>query len=374
MKLLVAPCEFKETLTPREAAEVIGEALKDNRIPYTLHPVGDGGGGTLNALEYNLKGKLKFYDVHDPTFKEIKALIFYYKNFAFIEMANASGLKLVPEDKRDPLYLSSIGTGELIRYAIEEGYKNIYIGIGGSATIDGGIGALYALGIRFYNKDGEELKPVGKSLITLSSLKVPEKTLNMLKDVKIHILSDVKNPLLGVSGATRVFGPQKGLKEEFFTEIENGLSRLAQIIYKITGRDMSKVKGGGAAGGIGGALYALFGAKIEEGATFFLKITDFVSKLKDVSIVITGEGIFDEQSLEGKAPYETAKLAKKHGKTVIVLCGEAKINPHKIKCVDAIFSIVNGLQTKKEAFKKARENLYFTTYNLARLLKKGEIT
>ncbi len=371
MRVLVAPCEFKETLTPDEAAEAVGKALRDAGLSYVLHPVADGGGGTLNALKYNLKGILKFYEIHDPLFRKTKAPIFYYKNFAFIEMANASGLKLVPHNKRDPLYLSSIGTGELIKHAIKEGYKKIYIGIGGSATVDGGIGALYALGVKFYDKEGNKLEPTGKSLIYLNSIKISDKAFNLLKDVEIRILSDVKNPLLGELGAVRVFGPQKGLKEEYFKDMEDGLLRFAQIVYEITKRDMRKIEGGGAAGGIGAALYGLFNAKIEPGASFFMKITGFEEKLKDVDVVITGEGMFDSQSFGGKAPYEVAKVAKKFGKTVIVLCGEAKVNAHDVEYVDAVFSIVNGIQSKKEAFERARENLYFTAYNVGKLLKTG---
>ncbi len=371
MKVLVAPCEFKETLTPKEAAEAVEKAFGDAGLLSLLHPVADGGGGTLNALQYNLKGKTKWYKVHDPLLREVEAPIFYYNDFAFIEMASASGLKLLKDEERDPLNLTSIGTGELIKHAVSEGYKKIYIGIGGSATVDGGIGALYALGIRFLDKNGKELEPVGRALFSIDSLEIPRKTLSLLKNADIRILSDVKNPLLGKNGAVRVFGPQKGLKEKYFEKMEKGLEKLAEIIYRKTGRDMRKIKGGGAAGGIGAALYGVFGAKIEDGAEFFLKITNFEDKLKDVDVVITGEGSFDEQSLFGKAPYKVAEISKKHGKKVIVLCGVAKVNESIYNVVDAVFSIVNGIQSKEEAFRKAKENLYFTAYNVARLLKEG---
>ncbi len=371
MKVLVAPCEFKETLTPKEAAEAVEKAFRDAGLLSLLHPVADGGGGTLNALQYNLKGKIRWYKVRDPLLREVEAPIFYYNDFAFIEMASASGLKLLKDEERDPLNLTSVGTGELIKHAVSEGYKKIYIGIGGSATVDGGMGALYALGIRFLDKNGKELEPVGRSPFFIDSLEIPRKTLSLLKDVDIRILSDVKNPLLGKNGAVRVFGPQKGLKEKYFEKMEKGLEKLAEIVYRETGRDMRKIKGGGAAGGIGAALYGVFGAKIEDGAEFFLKITNFEDKLKDVDAVITGEGSFDEQSLFGKAPYKVAEISKKHGKKVIVLCGVAKVNESTYSVVDAVFSIVNGIQSKEEAFRKAKENLYLTAYNVARLLKEG---
>ncbi len=370
MKVLVAPCEFKETLTPEEAAKTIAEALRDANVMHLIHPVADGGGGTLNALKYNLNGTIKWYEVQDPLFRKIKAPVFYYEDFAFIEMANASGLKLLKEKERDPLYLSSIGTGQLIKKGIEEGYRKIYLGVGGSATVDGGLGTLYALGVRFFDIKGNELEPVGKSLMYLHSIDVPKSTRDMLKNVDIRIISDVKNPLLGEHGAVRVYGPQKNLKEAYFDKMEHGLKKLSDIIFGITKRDISYVKGGGAAGGIPSALYGLFGAKIEDGASFFLKITHFEEKLKQVDVVITGEGSFDAQSPFGKAPFKVAEISKKYKKEVIVLCGRAHFPKSVYNTVDAVFSIINGIQTKKEAFCKARENLYFTTYNVARLLKR----
>ncbi len=372
MKVLVAPCEFKETLTPKEAAEAVGEALRDAGIVPILHPVADGGGGTLDALQYNLKGITKTYQVLSPTFEKVNAPIFYYNDFAFLEMANASGLRLVPEPMRDPLYLTSYGTGELIRYAIEEGYRKIYLGIGGSATVDGGVGMMAALGVKFYDEEGNELKPDGSALFKLRSIKVPFELTEKLKGIEIRILSDVKNLLLGENGAVRVFGPQKGLKEEHFERMEQGLNKLAELLLRETGRDMRKVEGGGAAGGIGAALYALSGAEIVSGAEFFLKITNFEERLKEVQWVITGEGSFDMQSFHGKAPYVVAEVAKNRGKKVIVLCGRAELDKAAYRVVDAVFSIVNGIETKKEAFEKARENLYFTAYNVGKLLKEVE--
>ncbi len=371
MKVLVAPCEFKETLTPKEAAEAVGRALQDAGLYPILHPVADGGGGTLDALQYNLKGTLKWYEVTSPTFEKIKAPIFYYNDFAFVEMAGASGLKLVPEDKRNPLYLTSYGTGELINYAIKEGYRKIYLGIGGSATVDGGVGMMAALGVKFYDENGNLLKPEGSALISLEKIDIPDELSKVLNGVEIKIMSDVKNPLLGKDGAVRVFGPQKGLKKEYFEPMEKGLNKLAELLLEKTGRDMRKIEGGGAAGGIGAALYALTGAELVSGAEFFLKITGFEEKLKDVEWVITGEGSFDFQSFHGKAPYVIAKKAKKSGKRVIVLCGVAKVDKEAYKVVDAVFSIVNGIQDKKEAFEKAEENLYFTAYNIGKLLKGG---
>ncbi len=365
MKILAAPNSFKESLTAIRIAEIIAKTLESLHSFRVLKlPVGDGGDGTLDAVVYSGNGKFKKFKVHGPLMDEVEARIgLIGSKISFIEMAEASGIKLVPVDKRDPLYTTTFGTGELILKAMELGIEEIILGVGGSATVDGGIGALSALGFKFLDGSGKEVPPTGEGLIRFRKIVPPEK----LPDVRIKIAVDVMNPLLGKRGAVRVYGPQKGLKPEYFEPFENGLKRLRDKILKITGKDID-VPGAGAAGGIAGSFYGLLNASIESGIELVLKIIDFDSTLQDADLVITGEGKMDYQTLFGKAPFGVAKHAKSKGIPVIAVAGSVEDDEKLLSHFDALFPIVRGPVSLSSALKEAEKNLEKTILSIGKLL------
>ncbi len=365
MKILAAPNSFKESLNAIQIAEIIADVLE--RYPgFTVFklPVGDGGDGTLDAVVFSAKGEFKKFWVHGPLLEKVEARIgILGKSTAFIEMAEASGLKLVPPERRNPLYTSTYGTGELILKAVELGINEIILGVGGSATVDGGIGALTALGFKFIDAQGNEVPPNGEGLVKFSRI-IPPKS---LPDLNIKIAVDVMNPLLGESGAVRVYGPQKGLKPEMFEAFENGLRRLREEIYRLTGKDID-VEGAGAAGGIAGSFYGLLNASIESGIELVLQIIEFDKFLQDADLVITGEGRIDYQTLFGKAPIGVAKHAKNAGVPVIAIAGEVKDDDALIDHFNGLFSIVRGPVDLESAIKNAKSNLEKTVMSIGKLL------
>ena len=368
MKIIAAPNSFKESLSAIEIARIIKETLTgiSKNFEVIEFPVGDGGDGTLEAVVYSGKGEFKKFKVHGPLMEPVVARIGLLGNgkIAFVEMAEASGLKLVPPEKRNPLYTTTYGTGELIKNAIKLGVNEIILGVGGSATVDGGIGALSAIGFKFLDENGDEVPPNGKGLITFRKIIPPRE----LPKVRIRIAVDVMNPLLGENGAVRVYGPQKGLRPEYFEAFETGLKRLRDEILKLTGRDID-IEGAGAAGGIAGSFYGLLGAEIESGIELVLETLKFDDLLhKGVDLVITGEGKLDYQTLFGKAPLGVARHAREKGIPVIALAGAIENEDKLISHFDAIFPIVRGPVSLEDALKNARENLSNTIRSLGKVL------
>ncbi len=365
MKIIAAPNSFKESLSAIEIAEIIADVLAGFLgFEVIKLPVGDGGDGTLDAVVFSAKGQFKKFKVHGPLMEEVEARIgIIGSHTAFIEMAEASGLKLVPGEKRNPLYTTTYGTGELILKAAELGVREIILGVGGSATVDGGIGALSALGFKFLDENGKEVPPNGEGLTRFKKIVVPES----LPDVKIRIAVDVMNPLLGEKGAVRVYGPQKGLKPEYFDAFENGLVRLREEILKVTGRDIN-VEGAGAAGGIAGSFYGLLNASIESGIELVLQLVGFDGYLKDADLVITGEGKIDYQTKFGKAPFGVAKHAKNKGVPAVAIAGAVEDEEELLDYFDGLFSIVRGPVSLEVALKEARKNLRKTVLSLGKLM------
>ena len=378
MNILIAPNAFKNSLAAEEVAEAIQKGLEQsnlacNCIPF---PVGDGGDGTAGLLIKHLKGKVSTRKVHDPLKREITSSFgivennfLYSHKTAIIEMADASGLRLLKPEEYDPLYATSFGTGELIKYAIEENVKKIILCIGGSATIDGGLGIMQALGAVFYNKKGEVLDNAPASLIDLEEIDL-SKIDNLVFDTELVILCDVENKLLGQEGAAAVFGPQKGASKENVKQLDTALSKFRDVVLKKNGKDMGWLKHGGAAGGVSAGLHALLNAELVTGIEYFLDATSFGKALEQIDLVITGEGSIDTQTLQGKGPFGVAKRAKANSIPVIGIAGSVPLATNKdlSKYFDVLLPINNEPMAIEIAMKNTYENLVRTSRLLGDLL------
>lgn len=373
MHILIAPNAFKNSLSAWEAAEAIEKGLKQSKLDCTCEcfPIADGGDGTAELIITKFKGKRIEKEVKDPLGRIISSSFGLIDDgrTAVIEMADASGLRLMSKDRLDPIFATSFGTGQLISYALDEGVSKIIIGLGGSATVDGGVGILKALGVRFIFKNSVEIFEQVEGLTLLNHIDLSGLD-PRVKDCEITVLCDVENRLLGEKGAATVFGPQKGASPKDIITLEKSLSRLRYIALKETGRDMGKVKHGGAAGGAAAGLYAFLDAKLMDGAEYFLKFTRFEESVKKADLVITGEGSIDEQTLQGKGPFAVAQMAKKHNLGVIGLAGKVpeRENEALRQYFDVLMAIGNGPTDVDSAMKLTRENLIRTAGEVGNLL------
>ena len=325
MHILIAPNAFKNSLSAAAAADAIKEGLMESRLSCTCEcfPVGDGGDGTGELIVQHCKGVSVHAEVHDPIGRKINVsfgLIDDGKT-AVIEMADASGLRLLKPGEADPLHASSFGTGELIKHALDKNVNKIILCIGGSATIDGATGILQALGVRFLDKDGNELDNLPVSLIDLEAFDLSALDKRIM-NCELVILCDVENFLLGKDGAANVFGPQKGAGLSQVIKLEAALSKFSDIVYRQMNKSMALIKHGGAAGGVAAGLAAFLNATLVNGIEHFLLLTRFEEALNKAGLVITGEGSIDIQTLQGKGPFGVAKLAKQKGIPVIGLAGK----------------------------------------------------
>lgn len=325
MKLIFAPDSFKESLTALEICEIL-ERVTARHFPgaeTVCIPVADGGEGTVDALLRAMDGRRIRTQVTGPRFEPETAQWGLLSNgvTAVMEMAQASGLSYVPAAQRDPRKATSLGTGEMIADALRQGVRKILIGIGGSATNDGGIGMLQALGAVFTDAQGQPVPPVGGALASVASADfsglLPE-----LRQTEITVICDVTNPLLGENGATWIYGPQKGATPEICTELEAGMAHFAQVVAEATGKDIASFPGAGAAGGLGAALGGVLGAQLKSGIDAVLDAVDFSAKLEGVSLAITGEGRIDGQSVRfGKVPVGVAKRCAQRGIPTVAIVG-----------------------------------------------------
>jgi glycerate 2-kinase len=362
MHILIAPNAFKNSLAADMVAEAINKGLLESKLlcSTTSFPVGDGGDGTTTLLIRHLQGKIINKQVHDPIGRQINSCFGLTDNnqTAIIELADASGLKLLQRNEYDPLHTTTYGTGELINYALEKNAKKIILCIGGSATVDAGVGILQALGVKFIDDKGNELKQLPASLSKLADIN----TINLdrrLANTELIILCDVENKLLGENGAAAVFGPQKGASKEDIQQLEAGLTRLCNLVLQKTGIDMAALKHGGAAGGVAAGLHTLLNAKLVNGIDYFLDITGFDKALEQADIVITGEGSIDEQTLRGKAPFGIAKRAKERSIVVIGIAGNVplKMDEQLQKYFDVLLPVSNEVMDIKIAIKNTYANL-----------------
>ncbi|QIQ20595.1 glycerate kinase [Zophobihabitans entericus] len=378
MKIVIAPDSFKESLSALEVAKEVKKGFAEvfDSAEYILLPVADGGEGTVDAMVDALKGTKITIEITDPLGQKGQA--FYGlsgdKDRAIIEMAAASGLERVPVEKRDPRITTSYGTGELIKDALSKGVTHCIIGIGGSATNDGGAGMLQALGVKLLNKQGKQIGFGGAALADLDRIDISGLD-PRVKECQIDTACDVTNPLTGPNGASAIFGPQKGATPDMIKELDQNLSHFADIIKRDLGLDVATVPGTGAAGGMGIALLAFLNATLKPGIEIITGMLGLEELIKNADLVITGEGRVDNQSVNGKVPVGVAKLAQRHQKPVIAIAGSLgdKVEIVYPYGITAVYSVLNKITTLKEALdpKTAADNLRLCARNVAATIKIG---
>lgn len=374
-KVVIAMDSLKGSMTSLEAGTVIQEAIHmvQKETEVVVKPLADGGEGTTEALIEGLHGERIEKIVTGPLKDPVMAVYGWIEESktAIMEMASASGIVLLKEEEKNPWEATTYGVGELIKDAVLRGAKKIILGIGGSATNDGGIGMLQALGYEFLNQEGN---PVGEGAKVLSEIQTIEKKKDAisLEHCQIEVACDVNNPLCGENGATYVFGPQKGVKMEERESIDKAMSHFADVTETFLGVDQREIKGAGAAGGLGFALVAYLQATLRSGIDLVLEAVNLEGALQGADLVVTGEGRLDHQTAMGKAPIGVAKLAKKHNIKVIAFAGSVTKDARVCneKGIDAYFPIVRGVTTLEEAIKKenAKENLKAAAEQVFRLL------
>ncbi|HJO94987.1 MAG TPA: glycerate kinase [Victivallales bacterium] len=371
MKIIIAPNAFKDCLSSPEVADAIESGIK-KILPDSVTekiPVADGGDGLIDVLLDPLNGKIINTCVTGPRFKKINSEFFYSesKHIAVIEMAKASGLALLKNSERDVTQTTSFGTGELIKKAIKLGAEHIYIGIGGSATNDGGMGLANALGIEFYDKNRNRLSPIGNSLNSIDYIDFSNLNGNV-KNIKIDIICDVDNPLIGPNGAAHIYGPQKGATKDQIAFLDRGLTNFANVIKKQRDIDITKFPGGGAAGGIGGGLVGMFNASLRPGIEVVLELLNFSGRLQNANLVITAEGQIDNQTIYGKAPAGVAKMAKNKNIPCIAIAGGVGDNVDNLYDIGikSIFSICPGPVTLDRSIKNGAKYITNITEQIIR--------
>ena len=369
--IVITPDSFKGTMSATEVCEIIKkEFLKlDASLDIRCFPIADGGEGTVEALLFNGGEKISV-DVTGPLFEPVKS--FYGilpDNTAVIEMAAASGLPMAGE-KKNPMLATTYGTGQLIKAALDNGCKRIMIGIGGSATNDGGIGCAAALGAKFYGADGKEVSLNGSGLVEIRRIDLGGLD-KRLSETEIDVLCDVISPLYGKTGAAYVFAPQKGADSEMVKALDDGLKNLAEVTAKTIGKDNSQVEGAGAAGGLGFGLISFIGAKLVKGAPAVLEAMGFEKAAKEADLVITGEGCMDNQALLGKAPAEVAKLS---GNTpVMASVGKSLVTDMSGSNIRRIYVTDHGERSFEQIVRECRDDLAAAAHRVAKDFFNGEI-
>lgn len=376
MKIVIAPDSYKESLSALAVATAIEQGFREiyPDAEYVKLPMADGGEGTVDVMIAATQGRRVDVDVTGPLGDTVHG--FYGVSgdgkCAFIEMAAASGLEQVPIARRDPLKTTSWGTGELIRHALDAGVGQIIIGIGGSATNDGGAGMMQALGAQLLTVDGQQIAHGGGALDKLDRIDIRHLD-RRLATCQIDVACDVTNPLTGPEGATAVFGPQKGATEAMIAQLDRALERYARIIARDLDIDVLTLEGGGAAGGMGAALYAFCGARLRQGIEIVTDALRLDEQVADADLVITGEGRIDSQTVHGKVPVGVARIAKRHNVPVIGIAGSltADVGVVHQHGIDAVFSVIYTICTLEEALAQAGDNVRMAARNIAAALKIG---
>lgn len=373
MKFVLAPDSFKESMTAKEVADAMEKGIKKvfKDADCIKVPMADGGEGTVQSLVDATSGKIHEILVTDPLGKNVKAKygILGDGETAVIEMAEASGLHHVDLDKRNPMITTTYGTGELIKDALNKGAKKILIGIGGSATNDGGSGMIQALGGKLLDENGTELAFGGGALGNLCKINLDEFD-RRIYSTEIEVACDVKNILTGENGASFIFGRQKGATEEMMKTLDNNLKHFSKIVREQMNKDFEYMEGAGAAGGLGFALVTFCNGILKPGIDIVVKYTDLETKVKNASYLITGEGSIDRQTKLGKTPYGVAKVAQKYNVPVIAIAGNVGEGIEDLyDCgIKSIFSIIPSVMTLDEALRSGEENIENLVENIARLL------
>lgn len=376
MKIVIAPDSYKESLSALDVATAIETGFREiyPHAEYVKVPVADGGEGTVEAMVAATQGHIVQVSVTGPLGEPVNAFYGLSGDMrcAYIEMAAASGLESVPPTRRNPLLTTSWGTGELIRHALDAGVSQIIIGIGGSATNDGGAGMAQALGAKLLSAGQQQIAPGGGALETLARIDLSELD-PRLADCRIDVACDVTNPLTGPQGASAVFGPQKGATAAMIERLDRGLQHFAQIIDRDLDIDVLNLEGGGAAGGMGAALYAFCGANLRPGIEIVTDALGLADLVADADLVITGEGRIDSQTIHGKVPVGGAKVAKRFNVPVIGIAGSltADVGVVHQHGLDAVFSVLYSVCTLEEALANAAANVRMTARNVAAVLEMG---
>ena len=374
MKFVLAPDSFKESMKAIEVAEAMEKGIKKvlNEAQCIKVPMADGGEGTTHALVHSTNGILEKIKVLGPLGKEVEGEIGILGEgkVAIIEMASASGLELLSKEERNPMITTTFGTGQLIKAALDKGVEKILIGIGGSATNDGGTGMLKALGAKFMDEEGKELPLGGGELLKLKHIDISGLD-KRIKDVDIEVACDVTNPLTGEKGAAYVFAPQKGADKNMVKILDEGLKVYSNIIKETLNKDIENVEGAGAAGGLGAGLMAFLDANLKKGIDMVIEYTGLEEKIKDCDFVFTGEGSIDSQTIYGKTPIGVAKLAKKYNKPVIAFAGKIGEGVENLydNGINSIIGILPEICTLEEALKDGNKNMEKAVENIARIIK-----
>ena len=368
MNILIAPDKFKGSLSALEVCLAIEQGIHSmtpdaNTI---IHPLADGGEASLEIMkQYMTWNKIKVKTVN-PIGQEINSHYYRDDNIAFIELASASGLKLISKIDQNPMNTSTLGTGIMMRHAINAGCETINLFLGGSATNDGGIGIAAALGYRFYDRNGEEVYPCGKNLIHISDINDSQR---ISKSIKITCYYDVSNPLLGNNGASKIYAEQKGAQENEILFLEKGLIHYSQLIKSKYDIDITTIKSGGAAGGVAAGMYALCGAVLKPGLNSIMQWTDFESKLSQADLIITGEGQLDKQTLEGKVVQGVIDLCHQYKKPYYIFVGKNKLGTNNFWKNSPIQSIIDLAKDEKDAMTNANVYLAKMAAQLMRIKK-----
>ena len=375
MKAVIAMDSFKGSISSIEAGNAVADGIFRvfSDADTIIKPVADGGEGTVEVLVGGMNGRLCEAEVSDPLGRKITARYGVLpNNTAVIEMAEASGLTLISESERDPMLTTTYGTGELILSAIRNGCRNFIIGIGGSATNDGGIGCLQALGFGMLDNNGQQVGFGASGLSQLSDI-TDTNVVSELKECSFKVACDVTNPLCGENGCSAVFAPQKGAKTELIPVMDEYLRNYAALTKKYNAAAAPDTHGAGAAGGLGFALMYYLNAKIESGVDLIMRETNLEAAIKEADIVITGEGCLDSQTAMGKAPVGIAKIAKKYGKPVIAFSGAVKNGAELCNRngIDAYFPVLRAVSTLEQAMDKSNacNNLADTAEQVLRTIK-----
>lgn len=362
--IVLATDSFKGSASSKQVEDWLELGIRKVLPNCTIHkfPIADGGEGTVDAITSTLGGQFKETQVKDPLGNEIVAKYgLLDSQTAVIEMAESSGITLIEQSNENALVASTYGVGQLILAAIADGVTEIYLGLGGSATSDGGIGMAQALGVSFKDKEGNEISSGVNGIKDLVSIDISGIS-SLAEKVKIRLLSDVTNPLTGKNGTINVYGPQKGILPEQIQELDSYMVHYGSLLHQVIGEDIANQPGAGAAGGLGAGLLAFCGAEFNQGIDEILHLLKVEQKIQDASLVITGEGRMDSQSANGKAPVGIAKLAKKYEKPVIAVVGgcEGDLTPVYEAGIDLVLSVLNRPMPLEEAILQVEDNVVAT--------------
>jgi len=372
-KVLIAPDSYKESLSALEVSQAIEEGFKQifPSWAYEKVPMADGGEGTTQSLVDATKGTIKKVNVCGPLGGDVES--FYGLSgdgkTAIIELAAASGLELVEESVRKPMKATTWGLGDLIRCALDDGVDKIILGLGGSATTDGGAGMIQSLGGQLLDENKEQIAPGGEGLKDLASIDLA-KLDSRLEDVRIEVASDVNNPLTGKEGASYVYAPQKGADAEQVEELDKNLKHFAEVIKRDLHKNVEDIAGSGAAGGTGAGLLAFLDADLRKGSRLIIEMLDLEDKIVDADLVITGEGSINDQTVYNKAPIAVARLAKEYNLPTIAIAGSLLEGYEKVynEGLDVVFSVLPRVSDLDTALENAYPNIVDTARNVASLL------